>query len=158
MRSILKILSTKNRDSIPSSWEGEWVDKNGKRLIVESRGAGLYHVSILSKEKDAFKIHLLNDQTTTTCELEARFTKDVYKNPILQVEAGVLGIGPTYNLYFLKRTLNKGCRLARNNDDLNKIIVRPSVGIGLYDDWEDDLGVPWAFPLEDFKKEKNTNR
>ncbi len=24
--------------------------------------------------------------------------------------------------------------------------------MGLYDDWEDDLGVPWGFPYKNFQK------
>ena len=39
------------------------------------------------------------------------------------------------------------------SDSLSKIIIKPDVGMGLYDDWEVDLGVSWAFPLEDFKKD-----
>ena len=41
-----------------------------------------------------------------------------------------------------------------NFSSLNAPIInaRTNVGMGLYNDWEDDLGVPWAFPLDDFKK------
>lgn len=70
---------------------------------------------------------------------------------MLRVEAGTEEIGPTYNLYFLVPQ-GQEVRLAKNADEIEKIIIRPNVGMGLYDDWEDDLGVPWAFPLKDFQK------
>ncbi|MEZ5002360.1 MAG: hypothetical protein R2730_04925 [Chitinophagales bacterium] len=41
--------------------------------------------------------------------------------------------------------------MANDKDEIENITVRPRIGMGLYDDWEEDLGVPWAFPLSDFK-------
>jgi len=35
---------------------------------------------------------------------------------------------------------------------LSKIFLVPEVGMGMYDDFDDDLGVPWAFPLAAFVK------
>lgn len=48
---------------------------------------------------------------------------------LVVIEAGMVGIGPTVELR-----------------DTGGALV-PRVSMGLYDDYEDDLGVPWAFPL-----------
>jgi len=61
------------------------------------------------------------------------------ETPRLMVEVGVVGLGPTYQLTFAAA------------DDGTAILI-PHVGIGLYDDFEDDLGVPWAFPLAPYKR------
>ena len=146
--------STKNRKSIPKSWCGFWTDKNNKQLIIQPTKHDFYSVTILNKNGFPFKIDLLGNKKRDTKNLTARFTKDTNGKPILQVEAGSNEIGPTYNLYFLTTKDNDEYKLAKNTDNIDKIIIKPNVGMGLYDDWEDDLGVPWAFPLEDFKKKK----
>ena len=56
----------------------------------------------------------------------------------LQVELGEEGLGPTLELKLV--TVN-------NNE-----FLEPSVVMGLYDDYEDDFGVPWVFPLTYFKR------
>ena len=65
----------------------------------------------------------------------------------LQVEAGTDGLGPTYRLY---AALEHGGERHGAPDDTpcEEVVLVPDTGIGLYDDWEDDQGVPWAFPLE----------
>ena len=154
MKFLTKILdSSKKRKSIPASWCGTWKDNNGKQLIIESSKHAFYIISILDKTGSPFEIELLGNSKKETRNLTAQFSVDSNDNPILQVEAGTNEIGPTYDLYFLTLR-NQELKLAKNSDDLENIIIKPNVGMGLYDDWEDDLGVPWAFPLEDFKKEK----
>ncbi|MUP16829.1 hypothetical protein [Ancylomarina euxina] len=145
--------STKKRKSIPKSWCGQWTDKNGKHLIIRSTLHDFYSVTILDKKGNPYEIKLLGDEKKETKKLTGKFTKDTNGNPILQVEAGSNEIGPTYDLYFLTTMGEDKLKLSRNADALEKIIIKPNVGMGLYDDWEDDLGVPWAFPLDDFKKE-----
>lgn len=49
----------------------------------------------------------------------------------LEIEAGIAGLGPAYRLY--------------PTDD--GAVLRPQTVMGLYDDYDDDLGVPWAYPL-----------
>jgi len=144
--------SAKNRKSIPRSWCGIWTDKNGKHIEIRSTAHDFYSVTILDKNNNPYQIDLLGDEKKNTEKLTGEFTKDTNGNPILQVEAGSNGIGPTYDLYFLTEKEKDDFKLANNKDDIAKIIIRPNVGMGLYDDWEDDLGVPWAFPLDDFKK------
>ena len=155
MSNITDIFNlTKNRKSIPKSWFGLWTDKNEKQLIIQTTKHDFYSVTVLNKDGIPFQIDLLGDKKRDTEKLIGQFTKDTNGNPILQVEAGSNEIGPTFDLYFLTTKDNDEHRLAKNTDDIDKIIIKPSVGMGLYDDWEDDLGVPWAFPLEDFKKKE----
>ncbi len=152
MNLISNIFSfTKNRKSIPNSWCGLWVDKNKKQIVIKPTKHDFYTVSIFDDNKQPYKIDLLGDKVKNTTNLIGRFAKDTYGNPILQAEAGSNDIGPTYNLHFLTFNKKGELRLAKNSDILEEIILKPNVGMGLYDDWEDDLGVPWAFPLEDFK-------
>ena len=152
IKSFLNLFSSaRNRKSIPETWCGLWTDKNGKQIKIESTQHEFYVVSIMNSKGQPYQIKLLDDSKRDTINLTGRFVTDTNGYPILQVEAGENGLGPTYSLYFLTTNEQK-LRLAKNSDDLNEITIKPNVGLGLYDDWEDDLGVPWAFPLEDFKK------
>jgi hypothetical protein len=112
-------------------------------------------VTIFDKNENPYQIDLLGDEKKNTEKLTGQFTKDTNGNPILEVEAGSNGIGPTYDLYFLTAKDKDEFKLSKSKDDIEEIIIRPNVGMGLYDDWEDDLGVPWAFPLDDFKKKED---
>ena len=153
MRLLANLFSLSNyRKSIPNSWCGFWADKNGKQIVIESTKHDIYDVSVLDANGQPYEIELLEGNKRDTIRLTGRFATDTNGNPILQVEAGSNDIGPTYNLYFLTAKRDQELRRAKNFDDLDYIIIRPNVGLGLYDDWDDDLGVPWAFPLEDFKK------
>ena len=58
----------------------------------------------------------------------------------LIVELGTEGLGPFMSLEF------------KNKNGTDYLL--PSVFHGLYDEWEDDLGVPWVFPLRKFRKVK----
>ena len=145
--------SRKQRKSIPKTWCGLWTDKNGKQLIIETTKHDFYIITILDKNGKPFEIDLLGESMKKTRSLTANFSRDTNGNPFLQVEAGTNEIGPTYDLYFLT-LLNQEMKLAKNSDDIEQLIIKPKVGMGLYYDWEDDLGVPWAFPLENFKKKK----
>ena len=153
MKSLFNIFgSIKGRKSIPKTWCGLWIDKNGTQLTIEITNPGFYSVSVFDKEGKTFKIELLDKKIIDTKGLFATFRTDTDGNSIMQVEAGTDGVGPTYNLYFMTIKNDKELRFAKDSDDLDKIIIKPNVGMGLYDDYDDDLGVPWAFPLEDFKK------
>ena len=147
--------STKNRKSIPEPWCGIWIDQDGKHLDIRSTEHDFYSVTILDKFGQPYQIVLLGGEKKNTKKLTGQFTKDTNGNPILQVEAGSNGIGPTYDLCFLTTKDKDEVKLSKNKDDIEKVVIKPNVGMGLYDDWEDDLGIPWAFPLNDFKKKKN---
>ncbi len=144
--------SIEKRKSIPQFWCGHWFDENGKQLIIEPSIQGYYSVTVLNKDGEPFKIELLDKKIKDTKGLSATFMKDTQGNSTLQVEAGTGGVGPTYNLYFMAIKNNQELRFAKDSDRIDIIIIRPNVEMGLYDDYEDDLGVPWAFPLDDFKK------
>lgn len=140
--------------SIPTTWTGNWVDDTGRTLTIQAINDKEYKVSIKDKNGVPFKIDWtgfgLLDKNTTA--LKSEIASDTDGRQHLQVEAGIVGIGPTYRLYFIVEDENKKSRLAITNDQIEKIKIRPDIGIGLYDDWEDDLGVPWALPLNDYKK------
>ena len=153
MKFLIDIFNlNKIRNSIPNSWCGLWTDRKGRQLIIKSTQHDFYSVTVLDANGMPYEIELLDGKSKKTIDLIARFTKDLKKTTILQVEAGMNGAGPTYNLYFLKVNRYDKPRWARKSDDVNDVIINPDVGMGLYDDWEDDLGVPWAFPLEYYKK------
>lgn len=144
--------SRNGRTSIPIEWCGLWRNKNGKQLIIQSTHHKFYTVTILDEEGKAFEIDLPGNSKKVTQNLSALFSNDTNGNPFLQVEAGINEIGPTYDLYFLSEQ-GKELDLALNSDKIESLVIQTKVGMGLYDDWEDDLGVPWAFPLENFKKQ-----
>ena len=43
-------------------------------------------------------------------------------------------------------------KIASRRDSIKNTQIVPVLGMGLYDDFEDDLGVPWALPLVPFSK------
>jgi len=155
MKSIFKKLFLKPRKAIPKEWLGIWIDKTGRILDLEEDISHNLTVSVNDKVGSYFLINLLGNNKKETRNLLGRFSSDGKGNPYLEIEAGEKGLGPTYQLYFIIELENKDIRLAEDNDHINKIRIRPNIGLGLYNDWEDDLGVPWAFPLEDFKKKNN---
>ena len=84
-----------NKNSIPETWLGHWKDKNGKQLIIQFGNSDTFKVSVLDKSGQPFNIDLLDNKTETTINLIARQSKDRDGNPIIQVEAGNDGLGPT---------------------------------------------------------------
>ncbi len=140
--------------SIPTTWTGNWVDDIGRTLTIEMTNDREYKVSIKDKSGLPFKIDwtgfgILDKKTT---DLKSEITNDTDGRQHLQIEAGMVGVGPTYRLYFVVEEENQKLRLATTDDQIEEIKIKPNIGIGLYDDWEDDLGVPWALPLSDYKK------
>lgn len=141
--------------AIPAAWLGKWVDDIGRTLTIDPGGDHHhYKVSIRDQSGKPFDIDNIGflESGKKTLELKSALTIDHKGKQHLQVEAGMVGIGPTYRLYFATETQNKQLRLALNTDPVEKIIIKPDIGMGLYDDFEDDLGVPWALPLNDYKK------
>ena len=154
MKALFSKIYRGPRTTIPNRWIGRWVDKNGKSLEIKEEKLKSYLVSVRDKEGQFYSIHLLGNKEISTENLISRFNTDIEKKPYLEVEAGTYGLGPTFNLYFIAEGDNGEFQLAQDSDNIDKVRIRPRVGMGLYDDWDDDLGVPWAYPLEDFKKEK----
>ena len=92
---MLNFLFSKKRTSIPNNWCGEWIDKNGKTLFIQNTKHSFYTVSIKDQSGNPYQIELLDDDKKDTTNLTANFSEDSNKNPVLQVEAGVVSIGPT---------------------------------------------------------------
>jgi hypothetical protein len=156
MKSLFKFINlAKFRRSIPKSWHGQWKDEYGRKLIIKGSQHGFYVVTVLDPNGQPYEIDLLENKKKKTLSLTSRFTVDTDKNPILQVEAGSKNIGPTYDLHFLSKDKNDSESNARNSDDIDRVYIKTNVGMGLYNDWEDDLGVPWAFPLSIYHKVKD---
>ena len=129
-------------------WCGDWVDKEGKRISIKARGNHHYKVTIQSSSGEYFNLNLLIGKRKTK-NLLGVITIDKDRHRYMQIEAGTKGIGPTYRLYPAEKT-SQGIKPLNEPID----ILLPNVGLGLYDDWEDDLGVPWAFPLDEFHRIK----
>jgi len=60
------------------------------------------------------------------------------KDGKLVVELGTSGLGPALVLEFIESD--------------GKDFLIPEIQMGLYDDYEDDLGVGWIFPLSRFER------
>lgn len=135
--------------SWPPSWVGWWVAADGKAVLIEiseekvlvsvapDRSSGPYESAIL-----------LAGDVKRIENLEASVGFDDQEGRFLEIEAGSADVGPTYRL-FAACELSPGT-LTRADDAQNvaDVILVPTTSMGLYDDQEDDLGVPWALPLE----------
>lgn len=134
--------------SIPVEWLGEWTD--GVRVL----GIRINDEQeiVVSVTRDGIPYRIDNtgfDFPNQTINLKSEWVSDRDGRIHLQVEAGSPGIGPAYKLYFVQRDSG---RLATPNDSIEQVRIQPTIGVGLYDEWEDDLGVPWALPLIEYKK------
>ena len=111
---------------------GLWIDEGGRALWIEADGeAALVSVAPGVAEPCYQRPPLLGHvRRGRTLEMPAALAEDGR----LRVEAGSPGLGPIYDLTF-------------EGDQLS-----PSVHLGLYDDFEDDLGVPWALPLSLYRR------
>lgn len=65
----------------------------------------------------------------------------------LEIEAGTPGLGPTYRLYAATEDDDLSLKPC-DSGPVDELVLVPITSIGLYDDYDDDLGVPWAYPLE----------
>lgn len=138
-------------NSFPNHWFGTWIDKNGKKVLIERHLLGKITTSVIDQDNNPYEIVLLGGVKKKTLLLKSEYTKDSEQIPMLQIEAGNVDIGPTYRLYFVVEEKDTR-RIANEFDDSRLLKILPEVSIGLYDDYEEDLGVPWAFPLEEFTK------
>ncbi len=129
---------------------GLWLAGDGKAVYIEKRLSD-YSVTVKpSIDEDCYLRPHLYVPRVRTFRMKACWNKTEKEFPFLQVEAGAEDIGPTYHLVFaVKKSEGEEppYRLAMPDDDLENIVALPETQIGLYDDWEDDLGVPWALPL-----------
>lgn len=115
------------------SLAGWWIAADGKAVLVEHIDGRVLITVAPARGGPCYRgAELLGGGHQDVRRLEAA-PGDSDGSPFLQVEAGTPGLGPTYRLYV-------------GTDDDGDVLM-PQVVMGLYDDYDDDLGVPWAFPL-----------
>jgi hypothetical protein len=127
------------RGSHAQDYAGLWLDEHGRAIdIVPSTETE----AVASIAPSIHEPCYCGDGLLGAINMKER-PASVYRRdgetPRLMVEVGVIGLGPTYQLTFAAA------------DDGSAILI-PHVGIGLYDDFENDLGVPWAFPLSAYRR------
>jgi hypothetical protein len=138
-------------DDFPDELCGLWIDEDGKAVYIVKIETLEFKIAIIFDlyeqfENDSIRIdeHLK--------QLTAKWVLDEGRNiHRLQIEAGIDFIGPTYNLY-VSKIGSSSQDFIYNERELDEIRLIPEVQMGLYDDWEDDLGVPWAFPYKNYQK------
>jgi hypothetical protein len=119
-------------------YAGLWLDEGGRVLDI-SPSTALEAVVTVSPSLAAPCYPAEGTLAFDTRARPATVYRGDGETPRLMVEVGMEGLGPTYQLTFAA------------HDDGSAVLI-PHVGIGLYDDFEDDLGVPWAFPLAPYRR------
>ncbi len=110
----------------------EWIDAAGRFLQVRVLARGRFSVSCLGPDKKPFARRLLEGESPSL-DMAAYL-----EGERLVVELGTPGLGPTLCLAY--------------SDEAGPPRLVPDVRMGLYDDWENDFGVGWLFPLSSFRK------
>jgi hypothetical protein len=132
----------------PRSWVGTWVAADGKTISISwgTQGAA---VTVRSGPGQApCRSHeLLGGGTKMIEDLPARCELDEQGRRYLEVEAGTPTVGATYRLYPAIEDA-AGFRSAGDDVNVEQLLLVPNTAIGLYDDYDDDLGVSWAIPLQ----------
>ncbi|NHJ87838.1 MAG: hypothetical protein FK734_20415 [Asgard group archaeon] len=132
----------------PDELCGLWIDEIDRGVYIEKNEQLELQTTFIFDTT----IQLKNNSLHIDEHLKNRITKWVLDEQRgakrLQIEVGIDFVGPTYNLYLSKIIGNKQKLI----EELNNIELYPEVQMGLYDDWEDDLGVPWAFPYKNYQK------
>ncbi len=124
------------------NYEGVFVDASGRTLNIRraAGGSGAYGVRVTLPRALDQALHDHPDYPFEIANvLQGWVVQAAANGERLRVEAGALrinGLGPTLNLAPL---------------DANTL--QASVSLGLYDDWDDDLGLPWAFPLSPYRRQ-----
>lgn len=131
----------------PTSWTGTWVAPDVKtvRLIHDDDGISVT-VSPGPDQPPYLSAPLLDGGTKRIERLPASINIDEDGRRYLEIEAGTPGLGPTYRLYAAVEE-HGDLRLAPVDVAADRLVLYPNTVIGLYDDFDDDLGVPWAEPL-----------
>jgi len=131
-------------DDFPDDWCGLWVDEDGKAIFIKKIAPKVFKVTIvlnLLNQLHKKRLHIKKNLKNLTANWVLDINRKINR---LQIEAGIENLGPTYNLY-----VNVS---PERSNDLSKIELMPEVKMGLYDDWEDDFGVPWGFPYKSYRK------
>jgi hypothetical protein len=118
-------------DGLIERYLGKWTDARGRALIVRRGERQALEVDYLLENGRPADRSMLNGAAPSLA-LPAQL-----KAGVLQLELGTPGLGPTMRLRF---------------PDLTSVVLEPTVAMGLYDDYEGDLGVPWVFPLLEWRR------
>lgn len=108
---------------------GLWIDAAGRALYIEERATAFRVTVARTVDGPCFRRSSLCSPFATTRALRAKL-----RDGVLVVEAGTPGLGPTYELTKVEE------------------LLIPTVRMGLYDDFDEDLGVPWAFPISPYRR------
>lgn len=124
-----------------------WQAEDGKRVLLE-HGEASVAVTVMPSDRDVpyDSAELLGGGAMSIERLPAQCQRDDDGGLHLQIEAGTAGLGPTYLLSAVVPA-DGGWRPASVGEPASTVVLLPDVGMGMYDDYDDDLGVPWAFPL-----------
>lgn len=129
---------------LPDAWLGAWASADG-RVVTLERDDGRLAVSVSpAVGTPPYREPSADRLPATWLDLGRG---DFGVRAEVGASEGLAGAGPTFDLRFMVAG-----RAATVSDPITQISAIPSVGMGLYDDYDDDLGVPWAFPLVPFQK------
>lgn len=132
----------------PTSWVGTWIAPDAKTVRIIQVDQGVSVTVSPGPDQPPYRSAPLLDGSTKPIERVAgSFHTDERGRSYLEVEAGTPGLGPTYRLYAAVETAGN-LRIATATTRVDDLVLVPNTSIGLYDDFEDDLGVPWAYPLD----------
>ena len=123
------------KNTSPDKFAGIWKDKSGRVLKILKASDGTITADYIQQD-GSYSIRRLLNGLRTSQNMPAKITGE-----ILTIELGTPGLGPTLELTF--------------TDSLSKPVLMPNTAMGLYDDWEDNLGVSWVMPLSEFVQTKS---
>ena len=138
-------------EDFPEELCGLWIDEEGKAIYITKVKPQEFRTAIIFN----FNKQLESKSMKIDEHLKKLFTRWVLDKQRtvsrLQIEAGIDFIGPTYNLY-LSMVDNKPQNFKLDLEKIEDIRLYPEVQMGLYDDFEEDYGVPWGFPYKNYQK------
>jgi hypothetical protein len=142
--------------AFPSAWLGWWLADDGKAILLEAGDGEVLLTACAQRDGPPSRsAQLLEGGTRPIARVPAAYRTDADGRLHLEVEAGTPGVGPTLRLYAVAAETADGTPTTRQLADpraaAGDVVLLPQTGIGLYDDFEDDLGVPWAYPLLPFR-------
>jgi len=133
----------------PKKWVGTWTAEDGKSVTVSFHGRRPTVTVRPSTDAAPYESsELLHGGVKPISDLEAKPELDNEGRIRLSVEAGTPELGPQYQLYPAIASEDGGWKRPTGAEKVSLITLLPNTSIGLYDDYEEDLGVPWALPLE----------
>ena len=138
-------------DDFPKEFCGLWIDEDGKAIYIVKTNPQEFRTAIIfdiynQLENNSIRIDEHLKQLLTRWILDEN--RGVHR---LQIEAGIQFVGPTYNIYLAKKN-EKPADFVLDSFETDNLVLYPEVQMGLYDDWDDDLGVPWGFPYKNYYK------